>query len=78
MNVCASCEVYSVPHRQAVRWKWRYVGRDGRMVVAAEYYERLLECVRAARAQGYEPRAQWTACVRSAAQDDAQAERALA
>jgi len=57
-----SCEIYSIAHKHAIRWKWRYTAADGRIVDCIEQYELLLECVRAARAQGYEPRARWTDC----------------
>jgi hypothetical protein len=66
MQRASCCEIYSVGYKNAVRWKWRYLGADGRSVDCVEQYELLFDCVRAARAQGYEPRAQWTACARVA------------
>ena len=54
------CEIYSVACKNAFRWKWRYAGADGASVQCAEEYELFFECVHAARAQGYEPRARWT------------------
>ena len=54
------CEIYSVAHKNSFRWKWRYAGKGGTMVESAEEYTLFFECVQAARAQGYEPRPQWT------------------
>jgi hypothetical protein len=55
-----TCEIYGVAHKNAFRWKWRYAGvRDG-VVECVEEYEQFFECVHAARARGYEPRARWT------------------
>jgi hypothetical protein len=55
-----SCQIYSVRHRNVFRWKWRYADDRGLLIDCAEQYELFLECVRAARAQGYEPRPHWT------------------
>jgi len=70
--VKATCEIYSVVYKNAYRWKWRYVGAGGTNVECAEEYKVFFECVRAARAGGYEPRASW---VRGAvfAENDARA-----
>jgi hypothetical protein len=55
----AHCEIYSVAHKNASRWKWRYAGADG-IVESPQVYEQFCECVHAARASGYEPSARWT------------------
>lgn len=55
----ARCEIYSIARKNALRWKWRHVGARG-VVESQEGYELFFECVRAARASGYEPAAQWT------------------
>ncbi len=55
----AHCEIYSVAHKNALRWKWRYAGADG-IVESPQGYEQFFECVHAARASGYEPTARWT------------------
>jgi hypothetical protein len=49
------CEIFHVPHRGSHRWKWRYVGPDGRVSESSREYELFYECVAAARASGYEP-----------------------
>jgi hypothetical protein len=58
----ASCEIYSVGRKNHLRWRWRHTGADGVVIDCVQDYERLYECVRAAHAQGYEPRAWWTGC----------------
>jgi hypothetical protein len=63
-NSRPSCEIYSVPHKNTFRWKWRYTDASDAVVDCLEEYELFFECVQAARARGYEPRAKWTACAR--------------
>jgi hypothetical protein len=59
-NPKAVCEIYSVAHRNVCRWKWRYTGANGAVVDCPQEYELFFDCVHAARAEGYEPRAMWT------------------
>ena len=54
------CEIISVVHKHAFRWKWRYLGNDGHVDECAEEYEIFFDCVAAARSSGYEPRSFWT------------------
>lgn len=54
-----TCEIYSVVCKNAYRWKWRYVDAGGRNVDCTEEYKVFFDCVRAARASGYAPRASW-------------------
>ena len=56
----ATCEIYSVAHKNSFRWKWRHAIKGGATLECAEEYELFFDCVQAARAQGYEPRSQWT------------------
>jgi DNA-binding transcriptional LysR family regulator len=55
-----ACEIISVAHKHACRWKWRHVAADGRVAECTEAFEAYLECVAAARALGYAPRSYWT------------------
>lgn len=57
------CELYLVAHRHSSWWKWRAVGADGLVTECIGEFRVYIECVAAARARGYEPRAQWTAPV---------------
>ncbi len=52
--------MYVVRRRNAFRWKWRYANDRGLLVDCVEEYEIFFDCVRAARAEGYEPRSHWT------------------
>lgn len=61
--MAVACEIYSVAHRNSFRWKWRHVNASGSRVDCAEEYEVFFDCVRAARARGYEPRSSWTGVV---------------
>ena len=56
----AICEIYGVAHKNAFRWKWRYADARHVIVECPEEYEQFFDCVHAARARGYEPRARWT------------------
>lgn len=60
------CEIFNVPHKNTMRWKWRYLAPDGAMNECAEEYPLYFDCVAAARARGYEPRAGWTGPVQVA------------
>jgi hypothetical protein len=50
------CEIYYVRQKKSFVWKWRHVGRDGRVTESKESYPLFYECVCAARENGYEPR----------------------
>lgn len=60
MSAARTCEIYSVPHKNSVFWKWRYTGTDGHVNVCDEEYRLFLQCAAAARARGFEPRSDWT------------------
>ena len=53
------CEIYSVAHKNALRWRWRHAGAGG-VVESQQDYKLFFDCVHAARASGYEPTTQWT------------------
>lgn len=55
-----SCEIFSVAHKHACRWKWRALATDGRVDEGLEDYDAYFECVAAARALGLVPRCNWT------------------
>jgi hypothetical protein len=54
------CRIYSVSRNRSLLWKWRYTGADGSDHVCEEDYTLFSDCAAAARASGYEPRADWT------------------
>jgi hypothetical protein len=54
------CEIFIVPHRHTVGWKWRHLAADGNVSESTEEYTRYFDCVAAAQASGYRPRAEWT------------------
>jgi len=60
MNATSACEIYSVLHRNSMRWKWRYMNADGSLTACEEEYGLFLQCAAAARARGYQPRTDWT------------------
>ena len=60
------CEIFNVPRKHTPGWKWRYLAPNGAMNECAEEYSLYFECVAAARALGYEPRAAWTGPVQVA------------
>ena len=51
-----TCDIHHVKHRDAFRWKWRYVAADGTVKESPQSYSLFYECVVAARQSGYEPR----------------------
>jgi hypothetical protein len=60
MGASKACEIYSVLRKNALLWKWRYTGADGRTTDSADEYRLFLQCAAAARALGLEPRSDWT------------------
>jgi hypothetical protein len=59
-SASGNCEIYGVLRKNALFWKWRYSSADGSTTDGAEEYRLFLQCAAAARALGYEPRADWT------------------
>ena len=52
-------EIFVVPHRRSVGWRWRLHGANGAVSESVEEYEAYFDCVTAANASGYRSRAEW-------------------
>ena len=50
-----TCEIYSVPHQNSWRWKWRPLEKGAAAVDCDGEYQFYYDCLVAARARGYEP-----------------------
>jgi hypothetical protein len=53
-------EIFVVAHRHSVGWRWRLYGANGQVSESVTEYAGYFDCVTAAQASGYRPRAEWT------------------